>query len=274
MLAKQWRSELIVLHVVEHLDLNIPEAVGLPSWRRPLDPLEKARKHLLADIDVLPDRSTVRIAEGKPVEVILRSADDENCDLIGIGVGRDESLGHLIPGRTADRLFRRSRVPLLVVKDRPRRPYENIVFATDLSDSSRWALETTARFFPGQRLTIFHAYRPPSGLITETALHRQYRMEVEQEVRAFLAGVDISAPALQPSHLLIEDGEPKLLLRDYVQAKEVDLLVLGTHGRRTLVEIFLGSVEKAIIDDVTCDVLVIPDARARRRSIPNCDHNL
>ena len=93
-------------------------------------------------------------------------------------------------------------------------------------------------------------------------------------MRAFLAGVDISAPALQPSHLLIEDGEPKLLLRDYVQAKEVDLLVLGTHGRRTLVEIFLGSVEKAIIDDVTCDVLVIPDARARRRSIPNCDHNL
>ena len=56
MLAKQWRSELIVLHVVEHLDLNIPEAAGLPSWRRPLDPLEKARKHLLADMDVLPDR--------------------------------------------------------------------------------------------------------------------------------------------------------------------------------------------------------------------------
>jgi hypothetical protein len=80
MLAKQWRSGLIVLHVVEHLDLNIPEAAGLPSWRRPLDPLEIARKNLLADIDALPDRSTVRIAEGKPAEAILRSADGENCD--------------------------------------------------------------------------------------------------------------------------------------------------------------------------------------------------
>lgn len=261
MLAKQWRSELIVLHVVEDVDLSIPDAAGLPSWRRPADPLDIARKHLLADVDALPVRPTVRIAEGNPVEAILCSADAENCDLIAIGVGRDESLGHFILGRTADRLFRRSQVPLLIVKDRPHRPYENIVFATDLSDCSRYALETTARFFSGHRLTIFHAYRPPSGLITESALHRQYRMEVEQEVRAFLAGVKKSAPGWQQPHVLIEDGAPNFLLRDYVRAKEVDLLVLGTHGRSALFEIFLGSVAKAIIDEVPCDALVIREPR-------------
>ena len=262
MLAWQWQSSLTVLHVVEDRDLSIPDAAGLPSWRRPSDPLDVARKHLLADVDALPARPTVRIAEGNPVEAILRSADAEKCDLIAIGVGRDESLGHVLLGRTADRLFRRSRVPLLVVKDRPRRPYANIVFATDLSDSSRYALETTARLFSGQRLTIFHAYRPPSELMTESALHRQYRMEVEQEVRAFLAGVDKSAPGWQQPHVLIEDGAPNFLLRDYVRDKEVDLLVLGTHGRSALFEMFLGSVAKAIMDDVPCDALVIREPRA------------
>jgi nucleotide-binding universal stress UspA family protein len=262
MLAEQWQSSLIVLHVVEDRELSIPDAAGLPSWRRPADPLDIARKHLLVDVDALPTRPTMRIAEGNPAEVILCSADAERCDLIAIGIGRDESLGHFLLSRTADRLFRRSPVPLLVVKDRPRRPYSNIVFATDLSDSSRHALETAARLFSGQRLTIFHAYRPPSGLITETALHRQHRMEVEQEVRAFLAGVDKSAPGWQQPHVVIEDGAPNFLLRDYVRDKEVDLLVLGTHGRSPLFEMLLGSTAKAIMDDVSCDALVIREPRS------------
>lgn len=261
MLAEQWQSSLMVLHVVEDRDLSIPDAAGLPSWRRPADPLDIVRKQLLADVEALPARPTVRIAEGNPVEAILRSADAEKSDLIAIGVGRDGSLGHFMLDRTADRLLRRSRVPLLVVKDRPRRPYKNIVFATDLSDLSRYALETTARLFSGQRLTIFHAYRPPSELITESAVHRQYRMEVEQEVLAFLTGVEKSAPGWQQPHVLIEDGAPNFLLRDYVRDKEVDLLVLGTHGRSPFFEIILGSTAKVIMDDVPCDVLVIREPR-------------
>lgn len=262
MLAKQWQSSLIVLHVVEDRDLSVPDAAGLPSWRRPPDPLDIARKHLLADVDALPARSAVRITEGRPVEAILCSADAENCDLIAIGVGRGETLGHFLSGRTADRLFRRAQVPLLVVKDRPRRPYRNIVFATDLSDVSRYALARAARLFSGQRLTVFHAYHPPSELINKPELHRQYRMEVELEVRAFLAGVEKSVPGWQQPDLLIEDGAPNILLRDYVRDREVDLLVLGTHARSGFFEIILGSTAKAIMDDVPCDALVIREPRA------------
>jgi hypothetical protein len=70
MLAKQWRSGLIVLHVVEDVALSIPDAAGLPSWRRPTNPLDIARKQLLADVDALPVRPTLRIAEGHSVEAI------------------------------------------------------------------------------------------------------------------------------------------------------------------------------------------------------------
>jgi nucleotide-binding universal stress UspA family protein len=91
-------------------------------------------------------------------------------------------------------------------------------------------------------------------------------MEVEQEVRAFLARVDKSAPGWQQPHVLIEDGAPNFLLRDYVRDKEVDLLMLGTHGRSAFFEIFLGSAEKAIMDGVPCDALVIPEPRTAMRS--------
>ena len=129
MLAWQWQSSLTVLHVVEDRDLSIPDAAGLPSWRRSSDPLDVARKHLLADIDALPARPTVQIAEGNPIEAILRSADAEKCDLIAIGVGRDRVARTCPVRQAADRLFRRSRVPLLVVKDHhPRRPYAKYCF--------------------------------------------------------------------------------------------------------------------------------------------------
>lgn len=262
MLARQWQWSLLVLHVVEDRGLSIPDPARLPSWRRPLDPLDAAKKHLLADISGLPIRPTVQIARGNPVEAILWSAEAEKCDLIAVGIERDQPLGHLIPNRTAGRLFRRSRVPLLFVKNRPRRPYENIVFATDLSGPSRYALEAAARLFSGQRLTVFHAYHAPSELMTEPASQRQHRIDAEQEAREFLAGIDRSAPGWQQPHLLVEEGEPNFLLRDYATDKDVDLVVLGTREQNAFFEMLLGSTTKSIVDDVPCDTLIVREPRA------------
>jgi nucleotide-binding universal stress UspA family protein len=261
-LADQWQMSLLVLHVVKDLSQSFADIEGLPSWRRPPDPIALARKHLLADVESLPGKLVVQIAEGNPVEAILSSADAENCDLIAIGVERDETLARFLLGGTTERLFRRSRVPLLVVKDRPRGPYENIVFATDLSTSSRYALEATARLFAGQRLTVFHAFPPPSGLTLESGLHRQHQLEIEQDVRAFLTGMETVVPDWQEPQVLIEDGAPNVLLRNYVREKEVDLLVLGMHERSVFFEMLLGSTERAIVNDVPCDSLIIREPRA------------
>ena len=56
--------------------------------------------------------------------------------------------------------------------------------------------------------------------------------------------MDKSAPGWQQPHVLIEDGAPNLLLRDYVRDKEVDLLVLGTHGRMPSSRCFWGAPPK------------------------------
>jgi len=38
--------------------------------------------------------------------------------------------------------------------------------------------------------------------------------------------------------------------------------VLGMHGRNAIVEMVVGSVGKAILDEVPCDVLVLQEPRA------------
>jgi nucleotide-binding universal stress UspA family protein len=62
--------------------------------------------------------------------------------------------------------------------------------------------------------------------------------------------------------VLVEEGVPHLLLRDYVRDQEVDLLVLGTHERSAFAEILLGSTARVIMDHVPCDALLIRELRA------------
>ena len=113
-----------------------------------------------------PAGATIVIEAGDPGAAILRAAAAEGCDLIVTGIARDELLGRFRLGSTVNRLLRGSRVPLLVVKDRARRPYAQIVVATDLSEPSGHALQAAARLFPEQRLTVFHAYDAPRSTST------------------------------------------------------------------------------------------------------------
>jgi nucleotide-binding universal stress UspA family protein len=213
-------------------------------------------------------RDTVVIEQGDPVEAILRTAQAEDCDLVITGIARDELLGRFSLGRTVDRLLRCSRAPLLVVKDRARRPYRHIVVATDFSDASRHALEAAARFFREQRLTVFHAYDPPmSGLMADAASYRrEYRKISAQDCEAFLQGIKKRGDNWLDPHVLIECGAPDHLLRDYVRDRDVDLVVLGTHGRGALFEVFIGSVAKQIMHDLPCGTLVIREPRAATES--------
>ncbi|QOZ06701.1 universal stress protein [Bradyrhizobium sp. CCBAU 51765] len=259
LLADQWQAKLVIVHVLEEPEPNMTDPTGrLPSWRRPSDPLSVARKQLHTDVGPVAGHATVVIETGDPVDAIIRTAENEDCGLIVTGLARDEILGRFLLGRTVDRLLRRSQVPLLVVKNRARAPYRHVVVATDFSNPSRHALEAAAHMFPYQRLTVFNAYEAPlSGRMIDSAPYqRQYRTAVEQECDAFLQTMK-KPDQWQSPNVLIEHGAPWELLREYVQEKAVDLVVLGTQGRSAVMEVLLGSVAKMIVDEVHCDALVI-----------------
>jgi nucleotide-binding universal stress UspA family protein len=265
LLAKQWRSHLTVLHVLEEQRSPLDSGDPLPSWKRPPDPSSLVRKNITDEVSEIADAASVLIEEGSVVETIMRVANSEASDLIVIGVARSELLGELMLGRTVDGLLRRSPMPVLVVKNRPRRPYRHIVVATDFSESSRHALVAAMRIFSEQALTIFHAYDPPmSGLMSDAASYRrEYRKIAEQDCSLFLRETEKPKGAGQQPRVLIEYGAPNHLLHDYVADNAADLVVVGTHGRSAIFDIFIGSVAKRILNDVPCDILVVREPRAK-----------
>ena len=83
------------------------------------------------------------------------------CSLIVTGIARDETLGRLLLGTTVEKLARQARQPVLVVKTRPRKPYHDVLVATDFSPGSRQALRAALQLVPDANLTLFHAYDVP-----------------------------------------------------------------------------------------------------------------
>lgn len=262
-LAELWQAKLIILHVLEEAVSWGAETI-LPSWKRPPNPFAIAQRRLIDDIGAAADAATIVLEEGDPAEAIQRTAEARGCDLIVTGVARDEPFGRFALGTTVDRLLRNFDLPVLVVKNRARRPYRNILVATDFSEASRHALEAALRYFPGQALTIFHAYDPPmSGFAADPASYRRdYRKVAEQDYDAFLKAAPSGEAIRKRARALIEFGAPDQLLRDCVRDTNIDLVVLGTTGRSALFEALIGSVSKQIMAELPCDALVMREPAA------------
>lgn len=264
-LAATWQAELIAVHALERAS-NYASARehSLPSWRRPPDMKTVVEQQLRRDMLQAAPNVTAIVEEGEPSDVILRTAAKYQCELIVTGIARDETLGRFGLGATVDRLLKRSRVPLLIVKQRVRGPYGNILVTTDLSESSRHALRGAMGFFPDHRLSILHAFDPPmAGMTGDPARYREdYKDMIAGDYQTFLDETGLAPEQARNFHHLVEYGHPSLLVRQYATDRGVDLVVLGTHGRSGFLDILIGSTAKEILSELSCDALVIREPRA------------
>lgn len=263
-LAKQWKATILAVHVIDpnegfierrHLD-------DLPSWRQPPGRKALAEARLRRDIPEDCPPVTIRIEEGDPAAMIDEIAQAEGCDLIVTGVARDETLGRRLLGATVDRLVRRTPVPILIVKGRAR-PYNEIVVATDFSDSARHALNAAATFFPEAALTLLHAFEVPfASFLDKGDFRDEFRAMEQKACETFVAGSGLSKEQRQALQVLVEYGAPELMIRAYMEDRGVNLVALGTHGRSALFDVLIGSTAKRIIELAPADVLLIREPRA------------
>lgn len=260
-LAAAWRAKLVALHVLEEREAES----SLPSWRRVSDPQEAARARVRRDLrlDQASDLEVdVVVERGNPAERIVEVVERNGCGLVLTGVGRDELLGRESLGATVNTLLRAAGVPILVVKSRPHGPYRDAVVATDFSEASRRALETALALWPDLGITLLHGF----GVIYEGFLddkmsaREDAARKAQEECRAFLA----ATPAASGRSIaaLCEYGDPATLLFDLAQARDIDLVVLGTEGRRGVAQLFLGSVAERVATQVPVDVLLVRRPRA------------
>ena len=256
-LAKERGTQLIVLHVME--PHGGTARLTTPVWRRlSADHKALAERELAEDLAASGVSTEVVVVSGDPLVRILETADAYGCSLIVTGTARDETLGRLLLGNTVEKLARQARQPVLVVKNRPRRPYRDVLVATDFSAGSRQALRAALYLVPEADLTLFHAYDVPfqGKNVPDEAVTRNFYKAAEQNSREFLAETPELAERARPK-VVLECGQPETVLSEYSFNHRSDLVVTGTHGRTGILRTAIGSVAERLLESLPSDVLIV-----------------
>lgn len=263
-LAREWDARLVALTVVESEPAEAPTSVlsrasGLRGGAAHRAMVEHRLRADLAgegDLPLVP-----RVEQGAVADTVLTVASAEGSGLIVTGVARTEALSRVVLGSTVDALTRRSPVPLLVVRNRPRAAYGRVVVASDFTEASRHTLRTAARLFPQAELTLFHAFNnpyPAIGGVDTTRVRADGLAQAEREAEAFIQSCQLPDDVALRLRTWLEHGDPGLLLHAHGQAHPADLVVLGTQQRRGVLGLLLGSVAQRALELAENDVLVVP----------------
>lgn len=257
-LAAGWKARLLAMHVLPRR----AQVSDLPSWRGPAD-LQAVRESLSAEFQGVKGVDfEVLVERGEPAARILEAAEHRGSGLVVTGVAREATLARDLLGTTTDRLARKLKVPLLVVKSRPRGPYRNVVVATDYSEDSRAAFRTALAFFPEARITLLHASSIAfAGLADDKeALREGLVRQALGDLRSFLdATPEASRRSVATASEVGEVGE---VLEDFVRARKADLVVVGSKGGKGLSGVLLGSVAQYLLRRLPVDTMVV-----RRRKV-------
>lgn len=134
----------------------------------------------------------------------------------------------------------------------------NILFATDFSPSAAAALPYAAglarRF--GANLFALHVRTPVINPMTPPAGWPALEKAAEAEEREQRQMLRNAVPGV-PFTILIEEGDIGANLRAVTKGKDIDLLVIGTHGRSGIGKLLLGSAAEEIFREAACPVLTV-----------------
>lgn len=146
---------------------------------------------------------------------------------------------------------------------------KRICCGIDFGEPSRnaiaFAADLARRY--GAELTLVHVHAPPVPAATElfvappdlgeaAAAEAARMIEVDRREAEALVGRSVTAGVLL--------GDPAAELVRFALEDGADLLVLGTHGRRGVSRLVLGSVAERVAREAPCPVLISKGARLAR----------
>lgn len=249
-LAAQFDATLHAIHVVDRTDYPV-ETDELAA-----DLAERGTE----TVDAISERAaeqglecTTEIVDTeKPVhETLIEDAIDRNVDLIVMGTHGRTGVNRLVLGSVAERTLRVSPIPVLTVHESADadQAFERILVPTDGSNTAALAATHAIQVAAeaDAALHIVHVVdltavsgEYGTGRILEamrTAGQRAVDELVDQATEADISTVEAS----------ILSGSPSRAVVDYATDRDVDCIVMGTHGRSGLDRLLLGSVTEKVV---------------------------
>jgi nucleotide-binding universal stress UspA family protein len=140
-------------------------------------------------------------------------------------------------------------------------PPKNILVPTDFSSGSEAALDYAVRFaapfdarihllnvIGAQLIGTEYGVPVTTTLMQEIILRDQERLEQ-------LVAARVGNAAFGP--VILETGDARAQIEQVARRIDADLIVMGTHGRRGVTRLLLGSVAETVLRTAPCPVLLV-----------------
>jgi len=137
--------------------------------------------------------------------------------------------------------------------------YKHILVGIDLTDETKQVLEKAVHIAKccQAKISVAHVLEPVAfayggDLPLDIADIQEHQIQkATEELKQHLSEIDF--PITQ-EHVLV--GQPADELHYLAEQQEVDLIVVGSHGRKGLA-LLLGSTPNSVLHGASCDVLAI-----------------
>ncbi len=135
-----------------------------------------------------------------------------------------------------------------------------IVAATDFSETAMVAVETALSLAMESRATLYlvHVMELPTGVdpmigVVQPPLPT-WREDSMQKLQKLVPENWQQNIRTEKKVLL---GSPATSIAEFAQEKNADMIVVGTHGRRGLARMLMGSTAETLLREAPCQVLVV-----------------
>ena len=200
--------------------------------------------------------------QGDPAETIVDYA-ERGLDLVVVPTRGRSGFHRYLLGSVTEKVVQLSSVPVLTLRTggdaRVRFPYENVLLATDGSAAADRAADS-AIDLAGSLDATLHVL----SAIEEAPLGLDDRSEdageeFETAAHEAVAGAasDAAARGIDDVVEQVVEGSAYDRIREYVDRRDVDVVVLGTTGERGLDEILLGGVTEKLVRSSPVPVLTV-----------------
>jgi nucleotide-binding universal stress UspA family protein len=120
----------------------------------------------------------------------------------------------------------------------------------------------------GDKLSVLSVYdygkiKEPELSVEQAARYREDMMGridtlMETKMKAFVAGVQAMEIAITP---LLRAGEPRKTIIEVSERLPADLLIIGAHSNRSVLDVVLGGTAAYVIRHAPCPVLMVAPRR-------------
>ncbi|WP_324662922.1 universal stress protein [Haloarcula sediminis] len=217
-----------------------------------------------ADLNVPVETS---VATGAPSEGILDYVEDNQIDLVVMGTHGRSGLRRYLTGSVAERVVRLSPVPVLTVRATETGTvgsgYGDILVPTDGSERAAAAVGHAIAVAGAFGSTVHAVSVVNVGDIAtgaDVTVPRDLLAEFEDAAAEATEAVAREAEdAGLDAVTEVRTGRPKQDLLEYITDRDIDLVVMGTHGRTGLDRVLLGSTAEALLRRAEVPVLTVSE---------------